>query len=198
MNNLFQFWGKQNRAEFSDYGLFFEALRREEPAAIRHLGWRIAGSVSSIGKANGFSKPETEELLGDAVAVFVQKTREGLYQFLGHDPATFVIECAKKLAQTRARSHARKPESALPERFERVDPDFFYATFENAQLVEAALVRLGEPCAAIVRWHYLDELPDREVIELGASGFKNEGSLKTRRGQCMKVLGKLFTEKNFR
>jgi hypothetical protein len=198
LTNFFKFWGKSNQTEFADLRLFFEALQREEPAAIRHLGGRATKSILAIGKNHQLSFPETEELLGDAVAIFIQKTREGLYAFLGNDPTTYVIECAKKLAMTRARSHARKPEQALPEHFERADGDFFYATFENTQLVDSALTELGEPCSDIIRWYYLEEMADREIIEQGKSTFKNESSLRTRRSQCLKVLSKLFTEKFIR
>lgn len=85
----------------SDNQMFFEALGRAEPAAIRELAAKIVTGVRQASARAGLSPQDAEETLNDAVVITISNIREGKFQYMDFSPATYASGVARKLIANR-------------------------------------------------------------------------------------------------
>jgi DNA-directed RNA polymerase specialized sigma24 family protein len=174
---------RHNCAAYPHAAALFDGLQQEENEAIQCVYARISGTVVKMGKAYGLMEEDTEELIGDCIALLLLKIRTGQYIFLGHDPATYAIEIAKNKVR-----HFKKRNtidlSELPEL--PVEPE--YTSLESVEILEKLLSRLSENCQKLIRLKYLDEIRDKDIIEQQLTQYTTVDALKNHRAQCMKKL----------
>jgi RNA polymerase sigma factor (sigma-70 family) len=193
MSGLLQFLGsKRNKdcAQYGDFSSLFEGLRQEAPAAIRCLSAKIVRPVYAIGRQYKLSEEDTEELYADAVAILLEKIRDGRYVFQGYDPATYAIEIARQNVFNllrRANKHQNKPlDDLLADRM--IEEETHWSSGEQTDILKTLLGKLGDNCQKLIRLKYIDELRDKDIIEQGITQYTTVDALKNQRAQCMKKL----------
>lgn len=163
------------------------ALKQEEDDAIRCLSSRISGFVYQIGKNARLPDEDIEELHCDCIMIFIDKIRNGKYEYTGFDPATYVIEIAKRRVFHYARKMARGKSSELdsiPEPAAETEWDIL----DQTAFLERQLAKIGEKCRHLITLRYLENLKDKEIIEQKMTSYTTVDALKNHRAKCMKKL----------
>ncbi|MFN0034545.1 MAG: hypothetical protein ACKVUS_05715 [Saprospiraceae bacterium] len=180
---------KTNRAceKYASHAALFEALEREEAEAIGCLSARVSGLVFNIGKNHRLTQNDIEELICDCITICLQKIRAGKYVFQGYDPATFVIEIAKKRAQHFRRNALKHSTDDLGDIGE-LPEELNFASLAETERLEKLLAQLDPSCQNLIRLKYLEERRDKEVIEKKLTQYTTVDALKNHRSKCMKKL----------
>ena len=174
----------------------FAGLKAEQTSAIQCLYSKMAPYVFKIARMTGLPDEETEELLGDAIALMVMKIRADEYVFQGYSPVTYAIEIAKNKLRHRVRKHKQQMLVSISDQEERIaDEDNEPTNWEALQQLEALLKKLSENCQALIRLKYLDEKRDKELIAEKRTQYSTVDALKTHRAQCMKKLMEIAAPK---
>jgi len=174
---------------YPDHERLLAGLQREEPAAIRCLSAKIGGSVYKIGKGFHLSDEDIEELQCDCIILFIRKIRTGAYVYQGYDPASYVVEIAKRHVRYVARKvqrHATQDLDTVPETAEE-EADFA-GCLERIEWLNALLGKIDDNCRRLLQLKYLEERRDKEVIEQKLTQYSTVDALKNHRSRCMKKL----------
>lgn len=176
---------------YPDARALLAALQGEEGEAIRCLSSKISGSVYQIGKNFRLVDDDIEELHCDCIMIFMDKIRAGKYEYAGNEPATYVVEIAKRRVYHYARKAGRNTTNDLD--FDRADePE--WDTLEQIELLQGLLARLNDNCQKLIRLKYLEEQKDKDVIEQKLTQYSTVDALKNHRAQCMKKLTELAAQ----
>ncbi len=176
---------------YPDARALLAALQGEEGEAIRCLSSKISGSVYQIGKNFRLVDDDIEELHCDCIMIFMDKIRAGKYEYAGNEPATYVIEIAKRRVYHYSRKAGQNTTNDLD--FDRADePE--WDTLEQIELLQGLLARLNDNCRKLIRLKYLEEQKDKEVIEQKLTQYSTVDALKNHRAQCMKKLTELAAQ----
>ena len=171
---------------------FFERLKQADVATIRSLALMIAPEVRSLVRQAGLPGEDVEELLHDAILVTLSAIRKGAFQFIDVHPASYAKGVARKLAANRART--KKPLAEWDDRLAGTasfTPEDHLQNKERVAIVRELLDRLGEDCRRVLLLKYFEHRRDQEVIEEKLTAYSTTGSLKSKRGQCLKKLADL-------
>ena len=175
------------KAAYPSHQTLFEGLKAEEGDAIQYLSLRVSGSVIALGKQYKLLREDTEELLCDCVMILLAHIREERYVFLGNDPATYVIEIAKKRVRTKHRAYLRRQTEDL-ESFSETGEAPEAGAWTDQEHLKFLLNQLDESCRLLVTLTHLDGLKDKEIIERQLTSYTSAEALKVQRGRCMKRL----------
>ncbi|MCC6282327.1 MAG: RNA polymerase sigma factor [Saprospiraceae bacterium] len=175
---------------YRTHELLFQGLAKSDSRAIQCLMLKSRKSVAFIVQKTGLSANYTEDVLNEAIVIFLKKIADKTYQFEGNAPTTYLLEIARFVALNFTRKSGFKPLESLDERHEHFD---FYdedqdIKMERLQRVEVLLNTLESPCREIIQLHYLDDFSDQEVVSRQLVPISSTGSLKARRSQCLKKL----------
>jgi DNA-directed RNA polymerase specialized sigma24 family protein len=180
---------KSNKAcaNYPTHEAFYNGLLAEEDLAIKCLYAKTAGSIHKMGKTYRLNLDEIEELIGDCIAICLQKIKSQVYEFKGHSPATYTIEIAKYRVQNIRRQAIKHQTIGLELLDNQADIEFFSSEEEVAKL-EKLLLQLDDNCQNLIRLKYLDQCRDKEVIEQKKTQYSTVDALKNNRGRCLKKL----------
>lgn len=179
----------------SDNQLFFEALGRADPAAIRQLAAKIATGVRQASARAGLMPQDAEETLNDAVVITISNIRDGKFQYMDFSPATYASAVVRKLIANRVR--VKKPAAQeldnLP-LLSDMNPEAYMQAKERQKLVGQLLQKLEETCRQLIQLKYFNTLRDEEIVDQQLTSFTSVNSLKSKRSQCLKKLAGLALE----
>ena len=135
------------------------------------------------------SREEMEELIHDAILLFLEKIKGGLYIYNGKDPKIYVILILRNLIK----NHLRKTsyQRCLLNQnllYELEDAGDIARSLEIKNEIHFYLQNLNEPSSEILRLHYLEGYSDEEVVLYKMSTFTTVNSLKSKRCQVLKKL----------
>jgi RNA polymerase sigma factor (sigma-70 family) len=193
LRSLFSFFLPVVNSAYPDAASLFQGLEAEESAAIGFLYTKIAPAVSQLGLQYNLSEEDIEELAGDCIALLIQKIRNKEYVFQGYSPVTYTVEIAKNKAKTFHKKKQRfhfLPLEAIPDQPEETPDD--PTDWQQTRTMENLLARLSENCRQLIRLKYLDEWPDKTVIEQKMTQYTTVDALKNKRAQCMKKLTEML------
>lgn len=177
---------------YPDSESLFHGLAVEASGAIRCLSSKIAGSVYKTGKLYQLVDDDIEELMCDCITLLIEKIRVGKYEFQGYDPATYAIEIAKNKARNFRRQTDRNITRELTPAHDPADDDEIHlSSFEQTELLERMLQKIGDNCRNLIRLRYLEEMKDKDVIAQKLTQYSTVDALKNHRAQCMKKLVEL-------
>lgn len=184
--------GKRLRLKriYPDAEALFKGLEREEADAIRYLALRVSGTIVRIGRQFGLLEEDMEELLGDCITLSIGHIREGRYQFVGNDPATYVIEIAKNQARASYRYKKRRQTEGLEMAGDPGEAPVA-GTWADGEQLEYLLARLDEHCRSLIKLTYLEGLRDKEIVEQKLAPQTTVEALKMQRARCMRKLSAL-------
>jgi RNA polymerase sigma factor (sigma-70 family) len=176
----------------AEKSLFYQALLRQDAAAIRQLSQRIKPVLNQLTGAYHLSREDIEEWLNDAIVVTLQKIANGEYEFKNYDPATYAVAVARLLLANRLRKK-KLPAEPLDgqEKLPGFDPEAWLLQKEQEQILANLLEQTGEDCTQLIRLRYYDNLHDEEVISQKLTRYTTVDSLKNKRSQCLKKLAAL-------
>ncbi len=193
--NLFGLFDQPSAKIYKTEELLFEGLKRQETAAIQHLAWRARHMTFQMTMNVGLREDMAEDVLIEALEIFLLKIQNGQYVFQGFSPLTYLLEIVRRVAGNLARTKRGKTYAAFDEEFFAL-PDEDFLKYENrreqAEQLEIWIQKLGETCQKIVRLRYLEGFSDEEIIEQKMlPNFHSVDSLKTKRSGCLKKLREL-------
>lgn len=168
---------------------FFEGLRQADAPTIRALAVKVLPDIRLVAGRAGLRDEDAEEILNDAILVTLSAIRKGTFRFMGFHPATYTLGVAKKLVANRARSpkaHTELQENMAP----AVDftPESYLENKERVSIVKELLNRLGKECRKVLLLKYFEHRRDQEVVSEKLTPYSTIGSLKSKRGECLKKL----------
>jgi len=178
---------------YPDARALLAGLQREEGEAIRCLSSKISGSVYQIGKNFRLVDDDIEELHCDCIMIFMDKIRTGKYEYTGFEPATFVIEIAKRRVYHYSRKAGQSATDDLDPGLDRADEPA-WDMLEQMELLQGLLAKLNDNCQKLIRIKYLEEQKDKTVIEQKLTQYSTVDALKNHRAQCMKKLIELAAQ----
>lgn len=175
-----------------DKKAFFEALAKLDQEAVLYLGEKISYDVRQGAKEAMLSPEDTEELLNDAILITVSNIKKGKFKYMDFSPATYAKGVARKLIANQKRKK-KLPTSQIEHAHLTSDfnPDKYMADKERQQIVETLLGRLGENCRKLLVMKFYEQRDDHEIINQQMVPYSTIGSLKSKRSQCLKKMGKL-------
>jgi DNA-directed RNA polymerase specialized sigma24 family protein len=189
-NSIFSWFSRENPCRFFETNeQLFDALAREESAAIVCLQTKTVGSVRKIVQNFGLAPDLTDDILNKSTVIFLQKIADGSYQFHGNAPSTYLIEIARNVAHmaTRKRKGTIIGLENQPDLAD-IDAENTARNLENTDLVRHFLAEIGEPCATVIRLQHIDGVPDEVAVNQRLTRYSTPDSLKMKRLECMKKL----------
>jgi RNA polymerase sigma factor (sigma-70 family) len=169
----------------------YEGLKRQESEAIQCVVWQSKRMVANLVTQAGLPVDMSEDVMSEAVIIFLSKIQKEDYQYLGYMPKTYLIEVARRVISNYTRTRKGKRDAALGEReFAILDESVedYFEKKEQFELVEKMLEKLGSPCKEIIWMRYIDGRKDEEIIAEGLTKYSTVESLKVKRSDCMKKL----------
>ncbi len=168
---------------------FFERLKTADVPTIRALAVKVAPDVKRRVREAGLDAEDAEEVLNDAILATLQAIRKGTFQFMGFHPAAYTFGVAKKLIANSVR--AKKPQTESLDNVAATsdfNPEVYLKNKERVSIVQTLLDRLGEDCRKVLLLKYFEHKRDQEVVSKKLTPYTTVGSLKSKRGQCLKKL----------
>lgn len=193
----FTAWFSSNRhfEKFKTHQQLYEGLVRLDNQAILCLQTKALPMLRKVISSMGLKGDEIEEVLNQSTLIFLQKIKEGTYEFKCHAPTTYVVEVAKRLAMAKIRRKKPGTEALEDHHVKHLSE---YETLErqrdSAALVTRFLSQLGEACEKVVRLHHIDGYSDEEVVKGKMTPYSTINSLKMKRSTCMKKLIEIATK----
>ncbi len=178
---------KQADREFQEVEHWLNMLKSENSRAIQHLYSKCNKQISHLAKSYKLSNEDTEELICDCMVLFIQKLQSNEYSYQGWDPISYVIEIAKFKSRNYYRRSIKHSPAELTQ-MESSIPDQIHGGSIPEVEIEIFLSKLDENCQKLIRLKYLDELRDKDIIDLKLTQYSNINSLKNHRSKCMKKL----------
>lgn len=188
--NLFQnLSGVKACSAYPDAKSLFEGLVLEAPGAVHCLSLKIAGSIYMLGKQFQLLDDDIEEMMCDCITLLIEKIRAGKYEFQGNEPASYAIEIAKYKVRSFRRNITKDATMELTVAHEQIgEEEVHFSSFEQTELLQRLLRKVGYSCENLIRLRYLEELKDKDVIAQKMTQYSTVNALKNQRAQCMKKL----------
>lgn len=176
-----------------DKRAFHEQLRNADAGAIRELYARIAGTIHNVASYWQIGSQDVEEIIQDTLLITIKKIRDGSFQFMGFDPATYAVQVGRGLLLNLCRKR-KLPHDSIETQPNLADTDahLFAEKKEQLELLEQAMSRLGASCRQLIRYRFFENLTDEAVLRLGTTPYSDANTLKTSRNRCMKKLSVLL------
>jgi hypothetical protein len=174
---------------YPDAKSLFEGLVLETPGAVHCLSSKIAGAIYKLGKQFQLLDADIEELMCDCITLLIEKIRAGKYEFQGNEPASYAIEIAKYKVRSFRRNITRDTTMEITAAHEQIgEEEVHFSSFEQYELLQRLLWKVGDSCANLIRLRYLEELKDKDVIAQKMTQYSTVNALKNQRAQCVKKL----------
>jgi RNA polymerase sigma factor (sigma-70 family) len=191
---LFNFFFKSNTAPYPTTTALFQGLQHEESAAIRYLYHKSTPALSKLARYSSMTNEDVEDVIGDSIALLIQKIRDGSYVFQGHDPVSYVIEIGKNKMKNFHKRHQKVQFVALE------TPDLLADAAEEewtemwcVKAMQHLIGQMPENCQQLIRLKYLEGWPDKEIVEQQMTQYTTVDALKNKRSRCMKKLSVFFS-----
>lgn len=167
-----------------------ESLSVGDSKAILYLQDRTAGLVFRLLANHGLPDHLAQEILNDAVIIFIKKLREPGFVLTQAKPTTYFAEIVKLVVSNKTRTRQFSGNAPLEQQADLRDNtvEEYYTRKENREVVALLLAQTGEPCGQIIRLKYLDGYSDDEVIQGKMVSLGTVDSLRVKRSECMKRL----------
>jgi RNA polymerase sigma factor (sigma-70 family) len=161
-------------------------IRKGDDEALVTLYQSSRRPVTAFVLRNSGTADDAEDMLQEALIVLWERVRSGRFSY-DAKLDTFIFATAKNMWLRRL-ARARRELPGTPDAGATDDPSPLEQMIETeeAQLVEAALRQLGEPCRTLLLLFYWEELPLEEIA--ARLGFLNADTVKSKKYQCKKAL----------
>jgi len=146
---------------------------------------------------NGGSADDAADVLQEAMVVLFHKAQDEAFR-LTCRIGTYLFAVARHVWLKRLEQRTRGPVSLADDYGSEEGPDQAYADDLAAhrerelhyETLDAALDRLGEPCAGLLRMFYHQNMSMADIA--AAAGYTNPDNAKTQKYKCLTRLRKIF------
>ena len=172
-----------------------DASREKE--ALEAIYLQVSGPVRNYVTANSGTREDAEDIIQDAIVIFLNKVRFRALQHLTRKISTYIFAVARNIWKYRLRNKARMP-VADTENIPDPNGNLDEGSAIYGQVLRQLMDLLPEPCKSIIRAFYLNRLSVREMA--AKFGYKDENGMKKKKSLCMKsarVLAKELLKKAY-
>lgn len=189
--------------------LFYQDLRKERAAAFQCLYVQTYQMCLPYAKGKGANQEEAEDLLQECLAIFIEKVRNGSYEFQENVKITtyfyriYVNQWKKTVERKLKRGEVTLPwfEVAFSEDIEpnnkeldslRISGEEAYDEEERTWIfmkLQKAMNLLKEDCRQVLTWFYVE---DWSLRQIGDALGLTEASATVKRFKCATYLKKKF------
>ncbi|MEJ7778605.1 MAG: sigma-70 family RNA polymerase sigma factor [Daejeonella sp.] len=141
---------------------------------------------------NNGSEDDAKDIFQESVIVLYNKVKSGNFE-LNSKLKTFIYSVCRRLWLKRLNAQSRQAKNIQDfSEFHPVEDDFekHEEKDRHFNMMEQALVQLGEPCKTIIEDYYLQNKSMQEISE--KFGYTNADNAKTQKYKCLQRLKKLF------
>ena len=169
-----------------------ETLRgiiEDDSKVISGLLEQLTSSVAHTLKMSGLSESDVEEVIMDAMVIFIKKVKSGEYTNQGVPIMAYLIKIARYRGQYYYRIKAANPEIPTEELDtwkgrEKVE-------LERWDVVKRALSELPDAQRRLMELTYIEGYRDKEIIDAGLSEYTTISSLKSQRYKAIRSLNRI-------
>ncbi len=172
--------------------ILLQGLARNDRKAVETIYKENYGTVQSLIINNNGTADDAKDIFQEAMIVLYEKARSGTFE-LNCLIKTYVYSVARRLWLKRLQQANRYngeisgSEAAVP-----VEDDIGEHARRDAEfeMMEKAILSLGEPCKSLLEAFYLQK---RNMQEIATSfGYTNAENAKTQKYKCLVRLKKIF------
>ena len=169
-----------------------QGLARNDRKAVETIYKENYGTVQSLIINNNGTADDAKDIFQEAMIVLYEKARSGTFE-LNCLIKTYVYSVARRLWLKRLQQANRfngeisGSEAAVP-----VEDDIGEHARRDAEfeMMEKAILSLGEPCKSLLEAFYLQKRNMQEIA--GIFGYTNAENAKTQKYKCLVRLKKIF------
>ena len=154
--------------------------------------------VTSFVARNSGTENDAEDLLQEAVIVLWERVRSGKFEYSAK-LSTFIFATVQNMWRRRLAKIKRETPTEFDDTtFSQDDPSPLDELIEGerSKKIAAALVKLGDPCKALLVLFYWEEQSMDEIAK--QMKFANADTVKSKKYQCKKALEKILVEEGIR
>ena len=169
-----------------------DQIRKGDEEALVKLYRTNERQVAAFVLRNNGTRDDAEDMLQEALVTLWERVKTGRYEHSAK-LSTFIFATVKnlwlrKLARARKEVVSGRNDEWTPSN-DKSSLDILIEN-EDADIIAAALNKLGDPCRKILLLYYWEELPMDQIAQ--RMGFANADTIKSKKYQCKKALEKLL------
>jgi RNA polymerase sigma factor (sigma-70 family) len=171
-----------------------DMIRRGEEDALLMLHSSNHRAVTAFVTRNSGTSDDAEDMLQEALVILWERVRAGRFTYNARLD-TFVFATVRNIWFRQLARKRREVSGAVdPETHADHGPSVLDRLIdeEDAQRVQDALSRLGEPCRELLLLFYWEELSMQEIAD--RLGLLNAETAKSKKYQCKKALEQLLRQ----
>ena len=168
-----------------------EGLAREDKDSIERIYRENYHMIHTLILNNSGSSDDAADIFQEAMIVLFEKSRSASFE-LSCQLKTYIYSVCRRLWLKKL--HSQKANASLESADEVVSVDEDLEVHENRQnefqMMEQAMVKIGEPCKSLLEAYYLQK---KQMQQIAADfGYTNADNAKTQKYKCLVRLKKLF------
>lgn len=169
-----------------------EGLARNDRESIEAIYRQHYGMIQSLVINNNGSADDARDIFQEAMIVLFEKSKSGSFE-LTSQLKTYLYSICRRLWLKRLQQQQKFiPEVNGLEDTVPVEEELEFHEEKNSelQMMEKALLSLGEPCKSLLEAYYLQKKNMTEIA--GNFGYTNSDNAKNQKYKCLMRLKKLF------
>jgi len=169
-----------------------DAIRRGDEAGLALLYRANRKPITAYVTRNHGNEDDAEDMLQEALIVLWERVRSRRFEYAAR-LSTFLYATVKnKWARELARRRHEQPSTDTMDSVTADDPSPLDDLIESeeAERISEALNRLGDPCKALLKFYYWEELSMEEIAK--TMGFANAETAKSKKYQCKEMLKRIL------
>ena len=172
--------------------ILLQGLARNDKKAVETIYRENYSTIQSLVINNNGSADDAKDIFQEAMIVLYEKARSGTFE-LSCQIKTYIYSVSRRLWLKKLQQANRySGDIGNAETVVQVEDDIEGHTRRDAEfeMMEKAIVSLGEPCKSLLEAFYLQK---KNMQEIAASfGYTNAENAKTQKYKCLMRLKKIF------
>jgi len=182
---------KVERRTLTDDNDLVEGLRRGDPSLLERLYKTFFPTVTRLVLNNGGDIDDAKDVFQETVLVLYDKVSIGDFN-LSSKLKTYIYSVSRNIWLKKL--NKKGIFSDIADYVEKISTDDDIERKRELdlqfQMMESALLRLGEPCQTIIRDFYMHNLSMQDLCD--KFGYTNPENAKTQKYKCLQRLKRLF------
>ena len=181
-----------NVKSFPNEIALLEGLAKDDRQAVQTIYKQHYNMVQSLVINNNGTADDARDIFQEAMIVLYEKAKSGHFE-LTSQLKTYIYSVCRRLWLKRLQQQQKYvPEVASLEETVPVEEELDLHEQKNVdlQMMEKAMLSLGEPCKSLLEAYYLQKKNMSEIA--GNFGYTNADNAKNQKYKCLMRLKKLF------
>lgn len=181
---------------YSSDNEIIQGILKDSEEALRQLYKQHFPVILQFILNNNGDEEDAKDVYQEAIIILYDKVKAGSFE-LNSKLKTFIYSVCRRLWLKRLKSMSRNAGNISDyEEFLPIEDDLEHHEEKDAQLnlMEGALLKLGEPCKTIIEDYYLHNQSMQDIAE--KFGYTNAENAKNQKYKCLMRLKKIFFQAN--